>query len=127
VYDSFPPYTILANKVINFATMQRLVRFSRYWDLVANSGRFAHTLPVLLGDSPFNRFMAFSDWLYQNTDATHRIALDRLAKMVVQYLVEEQGLALAEAQSLIASDYAGKQSKGKTTAAPQRQAVHLAA
>ncbi len=127
VYDSFPPYTILANKVIDFATMQRLVRFSRYWDLVANSGRFAHTLPVLLGDSPFNRFMAFSDWLYQNTDATHRIALDRLAKMVVQYLVEEQGLALDAAQSLIASDYAGKQAKGKTTAAPQRQAMHLVA
>ncbi|MCX7207697.1 MAG: radical SAM protein [Proteobacteria bacterium] len=125
VYDSFPPYTILANKVIDFATMQRLVRFSRYWDLVANSGRFAHTLPVLLGDSPFNRFMAFSDWLYQNTDATHRIALDRLAKMVVQYLVEEQGLAMATAQDLIASDYAGKQSKNKTTAAPQRQAMHL--
>jgi radical SAM superfamily enzyme YgiQ (UPF0313 family) len=125
VYDSFPPYTILANKVIDFATMQRLVRFSRYWDLVANSGRFAHTLPVLLGDSPFNRFMAFSDWLYQNTDATHRIALDRLAKMVVQYLVEEQGVALAAAQDLIASDYAGKQSKNKATAAPQRQAIHL--
>ena len=60
-YDPFPPYTILANRDIDFTTMQRLVRFARYWDLVANSGRFANTLPVLLGESPFSNFMAFAD------------------------------------------------------------------
>ncbi|STQ91889.1 radical SAM superfamily enzyme YgiQ (UPF0313 family) [Iodobacter fluviatilis] len=124
VYDSFPPYTILANNVIDFATMQRLVRFSRYWDLVANSGRFANTLPVLLGHSPFDRFMSFSDWLYQNTDATHRIALDRLAKLVEQWL-QEQGIE--DAASLLASDYAGKPKRGKSGVAPLRQAMHLQA
>ena len=125
VYDPFPPYTILANKLIDFTTMQRLVRFARYWDLVANSGRFAHTLPVLLGDAPFARFMAFADWLYLNTDATHRIALDRLAKMVAEWL-QTQGVSLEDAETLIGSDYAGKQNKAKGGAAPQRQAMHLA-
>lgn len=125
VYDPFPPYTILANKLIDFTTMQRLVRFARYWDLVANSGRFAHTLPVLLGDAPFARFMAFADWLYSNTDATHRIALDRLAKMVAEWL-QTQGITLDDAEALIGSDYAGKQNKAKGGAAPQRQAMHLA-
>lgn len=72
VYDPYPPYTILANGLIDFATMQRLVRFARYWDLVANSGRFAHTLTVLLGDAPFANFMAFSDWLYTKLDSTLR-------------------------------------------------------
>ena len=52
------------------------------WDLVANSGRFGNTLPVLLGDSAFEHFMAFSDWLYANTDATHRIALEKLVSDV---------------------------------------------
>lgn len=125
VYDPFPPYTILANKLIDFTTMQRLVRFARYWDLVANSGRFAHTLPVLLGDAPFARFMAFADWLYLNTDATHRIALDRLAKMVAEWL-QTQGVSPDDAEALIGSDYAGKQNKAKGGAAPQRQAMHLA-
>lgn len=125
VYDPFPPYTILANKLIDFTTMQRLVRFARYWDLVANSGRFAHTLPVLLGDAPFARFMAFADWLYLNTDATHRIALDRLAKMVAEWL-QTQGVTQDDAEALIGSDYAGKQNKAKGGAAPQRQAMHLA-
>ncbi|WP_288843787.1 DUF4080 domain-containing protein, partial [uncultured Deefgea sp.] len=120
-------YTILANRDIDFTTMQRLVRFARYWDLVANSGRFANTLPVLLGDAPFANFMAFADWLYASTDATHRIALDRLAKMVALWL-QTQGMSAVAASALLESDYAGKQHKPKAateTVAPSRQAQHL--
>ncbi|WP_297576317.1 B12-binding domain-containing radical SAM protein [uncultured Deefgea sp.] len=127
VYDPFPPYTILANRDIDFTTMQRLVRFARYWDLVANSGRFANTLPALLGDAPFANFMAFADWLYASTDATHRIALDRLAKMVALWL-QTQGMSAVAASALLESDYAGKQHKPKAateTVAPSRQAQHL--
>jgi radical SAM superfamily enzyme YgiQ (UPF0313 family) len=145
VFDPHPPYTILANRDIDFMTMQRLVRFARYWDLVANSGRFANTVQHLLGESPFDNFMAFSDWLYAKTDATHRIALDRLAGLVSQWL-QSQGMNIAQANILLASDYAGRndsgnkkeqsknkeQSKKEATpraeaAIPQRQARHLAA
>jgi hypothetical protein len=126
VYDPYAPYTILANKDIDFSTMQRLVRFARYWDLVANSGRFGHTLPVLLGDAPFQRFMAFSDWLYANTDATHRIALERLVTMVSRYL-QTQGMDKADADALLASDYSGgAKPKPAETPAPKRQARRLA-
>jgi radical SAM superfamily enzyme YgiQ (UPF0313 family) len=132
IFDPHPPYTILATDRIDFATMQRLVRFARYWDLVANSGRFAHTLQVIMGNSPFMRFMSLSDWLYARTDATHRIALDRLAGLISQWLVE-QGEEPAHVRKLLASDYGGQ--AGKTSfakkeaavAAPQRQARHLAA
>jgi radical SAM superfamily enzyme YgiQ (UPF0313 family) len=136
VYDPYPPYTVLATDKIDFATMQRLVRFARYWDLVANSGRFANTTPVLLGAAPFDNFMAFSDWIYTRTDATHRIALDRLAKLVAEYL-QVRGMAAHEAASLLASDYAGKVDAPTRTpqpvpdtaraVAPSRQARHLAA
>jgi len=136
VYDPYPPYTVLATDKIDFATMQRLVRFARYWDLVANSGRFANTTPVLLGAAPFDNFMAFSDWIYTRTDATHRIALDRLAKLVAEYL-QVRGMAAHEAASLLASDYAGKVDAPARTpqpvtdaaraVAPSRQARHLAA
>ncbi len=125
VYDPCPPYTILANSLIDFATMQRLVRFARYWDLVANSGRFVNTLPVLLGDSPFAHFMAFSDWIYSVTDATHRIALDRLAKLVSQYL-QTRGMSKADADGLVGQDYAGKVDAPATNA-PSRQVRHLVA
>jgi hypothetical protein len=40
-YDPQTPYTILQNSTIDFVTMQRINRFARYWEMVANSGRFA--------------------------------------------------------------------------------------
>lgn len=89
VFDSAPPYQILKTDRISFAQMQRLVRFARYWDLVANSGRFADLMPAILGDSPFARFLALSDWLYQNTDATHRISPDRLQRLLENWLGSE--------------------------------------
>jgi hypothetical protein len=132
VYDQHPPYSILATDRIDFPTMQRLVRFARYWDLVANSGRFGNTIKQLLGDSPFANFMAFSDWIYAHTDATHRIALDRLATLVRQWLEEERGMPHEQAAALVASDYAGgintrSDTAKQKAAAPERQARHLAA
>ncbi|MFC5741383.1 B12-binding domain-containing radical SAM protein [Dyella tabacisoli] len=133
IFDPYPPYTILATDRIDFAEMQRLVRFARYWDLVANSGRFGHTLPLILGDTPFARFMTFADWLYSETDATHRIALHRLAGLVSQWLCLD-GYDEATVTAVIARDYAGQ---GRRTpeekaavreqylAAPQRQARHM--
>lgn len=131
VFDPYPPYTILSTSLIDFATMQRLVRFARYWDLVANSGRFTHTIEHMLGDAPFANFMAFSDWIYSKTDATHRIALDKLAALVIQWL-QTQGMDKAAASALVGSDYAGRvdapAEKAKPVASvPVRQARHLAA
>ncbi len=131
VFDPYPPYTILATEAVDFSTMLRLVRFARYWDLVANSGRFANTLDRLLGDAPFDNFMAFSDWIYSKTDATHRIALDRLASLVTQWL-QVRGMDKGAATELVGSDYAGRidapADKPKPVASvPARQARHLAA
>jgi radical SAM superfamily enzyme YgiQ (UPF0313 family) len=133
VFDAYAPYTILATSLIDFSTMQRLVRFARYWDLVANSGRFANTIERMLADAPFDNFMAFSDWIYSKTDATHRIALDRLANLVTQWL-QTQGMSKEEATLLVGRDYAGRidpQAPDKAAkaapAAPMRQARHLAA
>lgn len=131
VFDPYPPYSVLATSLVDFTTMQRLVRFARYWDLVANSGRFANTVKRMLGDAPFANFMAFSDWIYTRTDATHRISLDRLANLVKEWL-QLTGMDGADAAELVASDYAGRvdtpAAKQKpAVAAPERQARHLAA
>jgi radical SAM superfamily enzyme YgiQ (UPF0313 family) len=136
IFDPAPPYTILATDRICFADMQKLVRFARYWDLVANSGRFAHTLPHILSDAPFQRFMALSEWLFQRTDATHRIALDRLALLVAEWL-QIQGMDAASIDAILGQDHAGKLGKvrgGKVKPPAQsesallsRQARHLAA
>ncbi|MFZ6819059.1 DUF4080 domain-containing protein [Undibacterium sp. Ji22W] len=106
-FDPYPPYTILANKDVPFAEMQKLIRFARYWDLVANSGRFSNTLPVILGEAPFANFMALSNWIYAQTDATHKIALDRLANLVTRWLCEERGMPQQQVLTMIGKDYAG--------------------
>jgi len=147
VFDPYPPYTILATRDINFDTMQQLVRFARYWDLIANSGRFANTLPLILhrssnsDDSAFANFFALSNWLYEKTDATHRIALEKLAALVTQWLIE-QGVDAEQASAVVRSDYAGQahvkekmKEKAQTVAkakadhaahgAPRRQTRHL--
>lgn len=85
-YSPDPPYTILATDVLDFPTMQRLIRFARYWDLIANSGRFGRTLTLLLGSAPFERFLAFSDWLYARTRQTHALAHERLTHLVHEHL-----------------------------------------
>jgi len=130
VFDPNPPYSVLATDRIDFHDMQRLKRFARYWDLVANSGRFAATLPVLLGDTPFDNFMAWSDWLYSTAGATSGISLDRLARLVTQWL-QSRGIARETADALLAGDYAGqaphrRPSRQIGLAQPSRQAKHRA-
>lgn len=85
-YSPQPPYEILSTRLIDFPTMCRLRRFARYWDLIANSGRFVHSLSVLLEKgSAFAEFMALSDWLWATTGQAHGIALVRLFELVLKY------------------------------------------
>jgi radical SAM superfamily enzyme YgiQ (UPF0313 family) len=87
IYSPHPPYEILQNKEIGFPTMQRLRRFARYWEIVANSGRFAEMTPHIWGGaSPFWKFLEFSDWLFSVTHETQGIALPRLTRLLQQHL-----------------------------------------
>jgi radical SAM superfamily enzyme YgiQ (UPF0313 family) len=126
VYSPHPPYEILQTKLIDFFMMQRLRRFSRCWDLVANSGNFVATAPLFWGDgSPFQGFMRFADWLYAQTKQTHSIALSRLRELVGQYLTEEAGLTGAEVRHALQGD--AERARGVSApGAPPRQARHLA-
>lgn len=90
VYDTEPPYTVQHTGVVDAATLQRFARFARYWDLLVNSGRYAHTLALLLQHmpqaSPFGRFMALSDWLWPHLGATHKLTPEVLVDALFVYL-----------------------------------------
>lgn len=121
-YDPHPPYAVLATDCLDFATLQRLGRASRYWDLVANSGRFPRSLPLLLGAAPCARLIALADWLYERTGQTHALAVERLFALLREFLVTEIGLAPAEVDATLVADYAGSGARGRlafdTGAAP---------
>ncbi len=110
-FNPNPPYEILCSSSIDFPTMQRLARFSRYWDMIANSGRFRSTLPLILGDSPFARFMALSDWLYAATGQVHRIALKRLFQLLRQGSIT-LGVDPDSLHTALAADFAHSGLKG---------------
>ena len=104
VYCAEPPYEILQNKLIDFAAMQRLRRFARYWDLVGNSGNFRSSLLMIwAGRSAFDGFLGFSDWLFQRVERTDSISLNGLAEALFAFLTEVRGLeSPMVARSLIA-------------------------
>lgn len=91
IYNPHPPYEILQTRLIDFATMQRLRRFARYWDLVGNSGNFVESTPLLWvnGASPFHSFLRWSDWLFAQTGRTDAIALLRLMELLFKFLIND--------------------------------------
>ncbi|MEZ5462732.1 DUF4080 domain-containing protein [Dokdonella sp.] len=106
-FNPDPPYNILSTAAIDFATMQRLSRFSRYWDIVANSGRYPRTLPLLLEGNPFQHFLGFSDWLYARTGQTHALAQERLVHLLHEYLCKVRELDATGIGDALISDYRG--------------------
>ena len=106
VYAQDPPYEILCNNLIDFATMQRLRRFARYWDLIGNSGNFLNSAPKLWRDgSPFRSFMEFSDALYERIQRTDSISLATLGAELFQWLVEKGGLDPVTVAKEMLDDY----------------------
>ena len=142
-YNPAPPYNILSTDRIDFNEMQRLSRFARYWGMIANSGRFKNSLAPLLADKPFDRFMHFSDWLYETTNQTHKISLKRLFDLIYEYMTDVIGIQVSVASPGLITDYARAGFRGeagfvkpavqeqlamgrrKVKAAAKRQARHV--
>ena len=129
VYSPNPPYEVLQTKLIDFKSMTGMRRFARYWDLIANSGNFTRTLPLLwhavpplakggLGGvadgcgyasavirSPFAVFKDLCDYIYTREQRTHGIPLSRLAKHVFEQLTDVRQLDREQVARSIWADY----------------------
>ena len=106
VYSPNPPYEVLQNKLIDFAAMQRLRRFARYWDLIGNSGNFRESTPLIWSQqpSPFGAFLRWSAWLFAQVGRTDSIALPRLAELLFKFLTAEKHSPATVAET-IGRDY----------------------
>ena len=83
-FNPLPPFNILSTDRVSFATMQRINRFARYWDMIGNSGRFKYSLPLMLSDEPFDDFMAITEWIFNKTGQIHKINLKKLFELISQ-------------------------------------------
>lgn len=83
-FNPLPPFNILSTDRVSFATMQRINRFARYWDMIGNSGRFKYALPYMLSDEPFDDFMAITEWIFNKTGQIHNFNLKKLFELLSQ-------------------------------------------
>ena len=110
VYDAEPPYTVLQTHAVSAEDMQRFTRLARYWDLIANSGRFAQTLAQLLSasnnsNSAFYAFLDLSDWLWRHTETTGHLTPEALVDALFDYLTSEAGIGAVRAREWLLADY----------------------
>ncbi len=106
VYATQPPYAVQQTAVLDATAVQRFIRLARYWDLLANSGRFPGTLETLLqGPSAFAAFVAWSDWLWQTTGKTHGLTPEDLVDSLFDYLTDHRSLPIDAVRQLLLDDY----------------------
>ncbi len=111
-YSQQQPYSVLENRDMPYQQIMKMERFAKYWDLIANSGRFRTTLPYILGDSPFKNFSELCDVLYQRLGRAHSIALRRLFKKVYEYLITSKVADCRTIQLAVGEDFMRSGQKG---------------
>lgn len=111
IYSDSTPFQIIRTKDLSFAELQQMNRFSRYWDMIANSGQFNLTMAFLKvkikseGRSFFDLFFNLSYYLYIRHKGTFAISLMNLTESVFRYLVDELNLPAHQCADLIYRDF----------------------
>ncbi len=108
LYDAQSPYTVQQTGVIDATTVQRFARMARYWESVANSGRFQQTLVLWLDQpdvSAFHAFFAFSDWLWQRSGTSCGLSPELLVDALFDYLGHCCGRDARAVRDALLSDY----------------------
>jgi len=105
VYSDIPPYDILKNSQLSFEDIQVMKRFARFWDLTYNSGNFKKTMPLFWeGESVFENFYAFGLWVYEQTNSTWKISLERLGELIFSYLCKVKNIEPQEVADAMLED-----------------------
>lgn len=104
-FEPTPPFRVIRTKEVDFATIQRVDRAARYWDTIANSGRFPHTLPLLLGVAPFERLLQLSDFLHTALGRAHSVGLPRLFGLLYKAMQQCFDIPADTARAALAQDH----------------------
>ncbi|UNM96774.1 DUF4080 domain-containing protein [Ignatzschineria rhizosphaerae] len=104
-FSQEPPYSILKNREMPFVQVMEMERFAKFWDSIANSGRFKESLALILGDLPFENFRALAAALSKHFGRAYGIALDRLFRAIFDYLTQERKLTIDEVRAVMREDF----------------------
>jgi len=104
-YCHIPPYEILQNSYIDFEKMQEMKRFARYWNMIYNSGNFEISKRLIYkNETVFDGFLKFCRFLFDKTNMSFGISLDRLMKLLFEYLIS-QGIKKEEVANALLKDF----------------------
>jgi radical SAM superfamily enzyme YgiQ (UPF0313 family) len=107
VYDTKAPFQILQNKTMSADEMWKFQKFSKYWDLISNSGNFKITAARIRGvlaqqsESLFGFYWELTDFLNERHETAHSIHLLKLFESLL-YFFESKNWQLKES---LAQDY----------------------
>ena len=118
VYDEEPPYVVRQTKVLDQETLNRFTRMAKFWDLVANSGRFKNTLTLVFqsstpGCSPFWSFWSLSDFLWSRFGKSYGLSLEELVDTIFVYLTVERGIDVDIVENHLLNDYVTSGARGR--------------
>jgi hypothetical protein len=114
VFQDLPPYSVVQTNTLTRDQVERFVRLARYWDLVANSGRFSRTLPLLLaGTSAFAGLARFTDWFWARTGSTSGITPEMLVDALFDFLTQSCGLDPSKVRAALLEDYRASGARAK--------------
>jgi len=110
VYDDQPPYVVRQTKDLDATSLKRFTRMAKYWDLIANSGRFKTSLPLILSPlaepaSAFRSFMHFSDHVWLSTGKTYGLTPEDLVDAVFDYLTAVREMDSSSVRASLLQDY----------------------
>lgn len=148
LYQEQPPYQVVSTKTMSFSDLQKMNRFSKHWDQVANSGQFVETSKFIKShaavtkQSYFDFFARLSQFLSAKFPTSLNLGAYNLFQSLYQFLTENEGLAKDEIKALLAKDYArggrtdlpqflksetpvGNRAVSNQVSTPKRQRLHL--
>ena len=118
VYQQHPPFQVLQTRTMSFEILQRIDRFSNFWNLVSNSGNFKKTFRLVIElaskrekPSLFLEFDELCAFLTKRHPQGHGIALLALVESIWIYLKDVRGIDADLVREALVRDYAGGSTK----------------
>ena len=88
VFRTEPPYDLLESPHLTASQLQLLAHMARLWERLVNRGHFPEATR-LLGQAPFQRFFAFTQWFLSRHKNSWGIDRQELGKELVTFLTSE--------------------------------------
>ncbi len=131
-YETAPPYSVLQTKHLTFDEIQGFKRFAKFWDLIANQGKFPAFLTAIeqiAADetgSLFTLFWELAEFLGKRHPKLHSIGLPSLvASLEMFFDLRGEGSGLMVRAALRQdSDFRVRAKTLPPSATPKRQALH---